>query len=142
MPQVYPNICDAPASGDNELSPHQSRDIWHIFTYCQNVWRRGKNSSNTCCEHNNFIVRCLKHQSGFSVCIPECFGVIDVNVGDGACTLQWFEDVLARSVWHVCFACLPRKQKAFLSTAPSGKPAYLLHKSLFGSGPSWTCSAA
>ncbi len=76
------------------------------------------------------------------MCISECFGVIDVNVGDGACTLQWFDDVLAWSVWHVCSACLPREQKAFLSTTLPSQPAYSVHKSLFGSGISRTCSAA
>lgn len=85
---------------------------------------------------------CLKHHSGCGACIFKCFGTVDVNVSDGAFALQWFEDVLARSVWHVCSVCLPREQKAFLSTALASQPAYLVHKSLFDSGLSWMCSTA
>lgn len=68
----------------------------------------------------------------------ECFGIVYMNVGDGAFTLQWFEDVLARSVWSVCSLHLPREQKAFLSAALASQPASLVYKSLFDSVPSWT----
>lgn len=71
----------------------------------------------------------LSNVSQAVACISGCFGETDVDVGDGACILRWLEDVLAWSVWHVCFSCLPKTGIPLHSSSREGQ--FLLHKSLF-----------